>query len=326
MKAVLRLIILIGIFNNPSSVMADWYSREEPIMGTRVFVQLWSDDSVLATGLMQQVMAEMERINQLMSPYKQNSELAQINDLAAQKPVVVSTELFNLIVKANHYSDVSDGAFDITFASLGHRFNYREHLKPDEQSRVEATGLIDYRQLRLDPKHSTIAFGKPGMRVDLGGIAKGYAVDNAIAILRQAGIQHAIITAGGDSRLLGDHRGRPWMLGIKHPRGEESVITLPLDDCAISTSGDYERYFEEDGKRFHHIIDPAKGESAHEILSATVLATQSVDADALSTTIFVLGPKKGLELVNSLAGISAILIDKTGKVLYSNDLVDPTMQ
>ena len=115
------------------------------------------------------------------------------------------------------------------------------------------------------------------------------------------------------------------MLGIKHPRGEEHVITLPLSDSAISTSGDYERFFEEGGVRFHHIIDPAKGDSARELLSVTVLAEHSVDADALSTTLFVLGPQKGLKLVNSLAGVSAILIDRTGKVRYSTDLVDPTM-
>jgi thiamine biosynthesis lipoprotein len=295
-------------------------------MGTRVYVQLWHEDAAEAKQLMRRVMVEMERINQLMSPYKDHSELSRINQLAAKQPVAISAELYRLIEKANYYSEVSAGAFDITFASLGHRFNYREHRKPDEQSRIEATSLIDYRQLKLNQQASTIAFGKPGMRIDLGGIAKGYAVDNAIELLRRAGVTHAIVTAGGDSRLLGDHRGRPWMLGIKHPRGSESIITLPLDDSAISTSGDYERYFEEDGRRFHHIIDPAKGESASGVLSATILAKHSVDADALSTTVFILGPEKGLALVNSLAGISAILIDNNGKVFYSNDLVDPTMQ
>lgn len=309
----------------PGTVQAEWFSREEAIMGTRVFVELWSEDSVRAADLMQQVMTEMERINLLMSPYKEASELAQVNARAASGPVTISREMFDLIVKANHYSDISGGAFDITFASLGHRFNYREHIKPDEASRREGQSLIDYHHLQLDPVRSTIAFSKAGTRIDLGGIAKGHAVDNCIALLREAGVQHAIVTAGGDSRLLGDHMGRPWMLGIKHPRGDKSVITLPLENTAISTSGDYERYFVEDGVRYHHIIDPAKGESAHDLLSVTILADHSVDADALSTTVFVLGPQKGLDLVNSLAGISAILITKSGKVRYSNDLEDPTM-
>ncbi|AUM14821.1 hypothetical protein Kalk_02810 [Ketobacter alkanivorans] len=294
-------------------------------MGTRVFVELWQDDPQQAQVLMQRVMDEMERINQLMSPYIDTAELARINREAADHPVSVSTELFKLIQKSNYYSQVSGGAFDITFASLGHRFDYRNRVRPDEAQQKAAAALIDYRQLKLNAAEQTIAFAKPGMRIDLGGIAKGYAVDNAVAILQQAGVNNAVVTAGGDSRLIGDHRGRPWMLGIKHPRGEEHVITVPLSNAAISTSGDYERYFDADGVRFHHIIDPAQGDSARELLSVSILANQSIDADALSTTVFVLGPEKGMKLVNSLAGISAILIDRTGKVSYSNDLIDPTM-
>lgn len=304
---------------------AEWYSREEPIMGTRVFVELWQDDPHQAKQLMQQVMDEMERINQLMSPYIETSELSRLNRDAADHPVKISDELFQLIRKGNYYSDLSDGAFDITFASLGHRFDYRNHVKPNAEEQKAAAALIDYHHLVLNAADSSVAFEKAGMRIDLGGIAKGYAVDNAVAILQAAGVTHAIVTAGGDSRLIGDHQGRPWMLGIKHPRGEESVITLPLADSAVSTSGDYERYFIEDGVRFHHIIDPAKGDSARELLSVTILADHSIDADALSTTVFVLGPQKGLKLVNSLAGVSAILIDRTGKVAYSADLVDPTV-
>ena len=324
MAKLLLGIILLSTF--PHAVLADWFSRKEPIMGTRVFVEIWHDDPQKAALLMQQVMDEMERINSLMSPYKETSELARVNRDAGAAPVKISRELFDLIVKANHYSDISGGAFDITFASVGHKFDYRNHIRPTPEEQQEAAELIDYQHLLLDQEALTIAFAKPGMRIDLGGIAKGYAVDNAVALLKAAGVTNAIVTAGGDSRLIGDHRGRPWMLGIKHPRGDEHVIRLPLSDSAVSTSGDYERFFIDGGVRFHHIIDPSKGDSAREMLSATILADHSVDADALSTTVFVLGSEKGLKLVNSLAGISAILIDKTGKVHYSNDLVDPTMQ
>lgn len=320
---LLSLLLLLTLGMQASH--AEWFSRKEPIMGTRVFVEIWQEDADQAQVLLQQAMDEMERINLLMSPYKETSELARVNRDAALAPVHISQELFNLIQKANHYSDISGGAFDITFASVGHKFDYRKHIRPSEAEQKAAAELIDYRHLLLEPKDLTIGFTKPGMRIDLGGIAKGYAVDNVVALLKAAGVSNGIVTAGGDSRLIGDHRGRPWMLGVKHPRGEEHVITLPLADSAISTSGDYERYFEEDGVRFHHIIDPAKGESADELLSVTILADHSVDADALSTTVFVLGPEKGLKLVNSLAGISAILIDRTGKVHYSDDLVDPTM-
>lgn len=305
-------------------LQAEWYQRTDAIMGTRIYVELWHDDAAAATRLMQAVMDEMHRIDQLMSPYKASAQLAIVNRDAASHPVAVTPELFDLIVKSNHFSELSDGAFDITFASLGHRFDYRQHHKPDAQQRQQAAALIDYKALQLDASSHTVFFPKAGMRIDLGGIAKGYAVDNGIRILQQAGVRHGIVTAGGDSRLIGDHRGRPWMMGIKHPRGESHVISLPLENVAISTSGDYERYFEADGVRYHHIIDPKKGDSAREVVSATLIADDATTSDALSTTVFVLGVKKGLELVNRMQNVSAILIDNKGKIHYSADLAPPT--
>lgn len=304
-------------------VHADWYERTEAVMGTRIYVQLWQDDAARAQQLMQQVIDEMHRIDHLMSPYKPDAQLAIVNRDAAQHPVAVTPELFDLIVLSNHYADLSGGAFDITFASLGHAYNYREHVRPDAKHQREAAALIDYKSLQLDSHKHTVAFPRQGMKLDLGGIAKGYAVDNAISLLKNAGVAHAIVTAGGDSRLLGDHRGRPWLMGIKHPRGEQHVVSLPLSDVAISTSGDYERYFEADGVRYHHIIDPKKGDSAREVVSATIIANTATESDALSTTIFILGVEKGLNLVNGMTGVSAILIDRTGKIHYSADLAPP---
>lgn len=294
-------------------------------MGTRVYVELWwAGDKSRAEQLLDQVMEEMERINRLMSPWVEQSELYRINDQAASGPVKVSDEMFSLLQRSRKYSDISGGAFDITFASLGHEFDYRKGVKPTASQWEKAAALINYRDLILDGKQHTVEYQKPGMRIDLGGIAKGYAVDNAISLLQRAGVNHAIVTAGGDSRILGDHNGRPWMLGIHNPRGEGHVITLPLETVAISTSGDYERYFEADGVRYHHIIDPKKGASASGLMSASVLADYSVDADALSTTLFVLGTEQALRLANSMEGVSAILIDRSGKVFYSDDLVDPS--
>lgn len=295
-------------------------------MGTRIYAQIWHQDSVKAQQLLQSVMDEMERINQLMSPYIPASEVAQINQASPLKPIVISSELFLVIQQANEFSELTNGAFDITFASLGYQFDYRNKVKPEESLRKAATELINYQGLKLNKANRSVVISKQGMRIDLGGIAKGYVVDNCIRLLKQAGVKHAIVTAGGDSRLIGDRRGRPWMLGIKHPRGDKHVITLPLESVAISTSGDYERFFEEDGVRYHHIIDPSKGKSAKQVISTTILADNSIEADALSTSIFVMGVDKGLDLVNSLSGISAILIDKRGKVHYSSDLADPTMQ
>ena len=163
------------------------------------------------------------------------------------------------------------------------------------------------------------------MRIDLGGFAKGYAVDNATRILRALGIRHAMVSAGGDSRVIGDKRGRPWTIGIRDPRGgaADVVAVLPLEDTSISTSGDYERYFDAGGERFHHLIDPATGRSPASVRSVTVLAEDGLTSEALSKAVFVLGTARGLALIDSFPGVDAIVVDAAGALHYSAGLVSP---
>lgn len=317
------VIMSLVLGSIPVVAGADWVRREAPIMGTRIAVEVWADQAAVGERAVASVLAEMERINALMSPYIDSSELSRINAAAGSHGVVVSSELFSLIRRAIEFGKMSDGAFDITYASVGHLYQYRDHKKPSPAQREKAVTLVDYRLIKLDFGERRVELPRAGMKIDLGGIAKGHAVDNAIRLLKKAGIAHAIVTAGGDSRVLGDHRGRPWVLGVKHPRGEGSILRLPLSDVAISTSGDYERYFEVDGRRYHHIIDPSSGDSSRRLLSATVIADDSTTADALSTTLFVMGPKAGLALINQLPNISCVLVKPSGKVVYSNDLVAP---
>ena len=302
---------------------AEWYSREEAIMGTAVRVELWHDDATAARAALSAVMDEMHRIDVLMSPYKPESELSRINREAAQKPVVISREMFDLILRSIEFSKLSGGAFDITFSSVGYLYDYREHVKPTDEQIAKALPGINYRHLQLDAKGRTIRYARPGVRIDLGGIAKGYAVDNCIAILKGRGITNAIVTAGGDSRLLGDRRGRPWNVGIRDPRqrGEVAAV-LPLADVAISTSGDYERYFEEDGVRHHHIINPRTGKSATGVRSVTIIGPDGITTEGLTKSVFVKGPKEGMRLIESLKGIDAIIIDDAGHMLYSPGLRD----
>jgi len=173
----------------------------------------------------------------------------------------------------------------------------------------------------LDPKRRTVRFAQPGVRIDLGGIAKGYAVDCGIELLRQRGYTHALVNAGGDSRVIGDRLGRPWVVGIRHPDHPDQVITrVPLTDSAFSTSGDYERYFDEDGVRYHHIIDPRTGHSASKVRSATVIAPTATRTDGLSKTAFVLGPEEALRIYNALEDVDAILVAPDGRVLYTKGL------
>ncbi|MFQ5643000.1 MAG: FAD:protein FMN transferase [Thiogranum sp.] len=300
---------------------AGWLHEDADIMGTRITVELFHPDPAIARQGIAAVLEEMRRIDSGMSPYIASSELALLNAGAQRRAFGISDELFALIQRAQHFSRLTDGAFDITFASVGFLYDYRNRVKPDGTRRQEAATLIDYRRLVLDRAGHTVTFSTPGMRVDLGGIAKGYAVDRSIRLLQELGIGQALVTAGGDSRMIGDRWGRPWTIGIRDPRDAgKMVAVIPLMDVAVSTSGDYQRYFEEDGVRYHHIIDPQSGDSARELRSVTVIGPDATTTDALSTSVFVLGTEAGLALINRLQDIDAILVDRYGRMHYSDEL------
>lgn len=324
------LIVSLCVLANAAH--SEWHSDQQGIMGTDINVQLWHEDARIGKQAVAAVMEEMRRIDRTLSPYIDSSELANTNLLAAQKPVTLSPEFTMLIDKSLYFSQVTGGAFDITFASIGQHYDYRDKKKPSTKLSESLKGAIDYHHLQFNKKTRTLSFKHPDVKIDLGGIAKGYAVDQAIEIAKSLGVKHASIGAGGDTRLLGDRRGRPWILGVKNPRidegddrGKPSVLTLPLSNVAISTSGDYERFFIDPttGERIHHIINPKTGRSASGIISASVLGPNSIDTDALSTSVFVLGVKRGLALINRLNGFDCVIIDEFGKVHYSQGLAPP---
>jgi thiamine biosynthesis lipoprotein len=304
---------------------AEWMSRvEDGIMGTRIAIELWADDHAQGEAAIEAVLGEMRRVDLAMSTYKPTSELSIVNATAAAKPVVITPELFDLLTTALEYSRITDGAFDITYASVGYLYDFRRHVRPSEAQIEAALPGINYRHVMLDPKARTVRFSQPGVRVDLGGIGKGHAVDQGILILQGRGFKHALVTAGGDSRIIGDRFGKPWVVGIRHPdRKDEVIARIPLEDAAISTSGDYERYFDEDGVRYHHIIDPHTGQSASKVRSATIIGPTATRTDGLSKTAFVLGPERAIEIYNRLDDIDAILVAPDGKVLYTKGLQAP---
>src|SRR5215469_13182075 len=300
---------------------AEWLERTEAIMGARCYVELGAEDPDKGNEAIDAVMAELRRIDNLMSHYKPESELSQINAYANERPVQVDKELFDLIKLSTHYSQITEGAFDITYASVGYLYNYPLHVHPSEQQIKQALPAVNWRNMLLDEQHHTVRFEHPGMRIDLGGIGKGYAVDHGIDILKARGIQHALVTAGGDSRIIGDRMGRPWLVAIRHPDDPKKVVTrIPLSDSAVSTSGDYERYFDEGGVRYHHIIDPRTGHSASKVRSATVLGPTATQTDGMSKTAFVLGAEKALEIINRMPEYDAVFVLPDGRVLYSNGL------
>ena len=302
---------------------AEWVRRvTDGIMGTRITVELWSDDKDKAESAIDAVLDEMRHIDESMSTYKPTSEVSLVNAKAADGPMHIGRELFDLLVTAREYSVLTEGAFDITYASVGYMYDFRKHIRPSEEQIGKALPAVDYRHVLLDPRTQTVKFAQQGVRIDLGGIAKGYSVDCGIDVLKKLGYTRAFVGAGGDSRIIGDRFGKPWVVGIRDPRkGEGNVIArIPLVDAAISTSGDYERFFEENGVRYHHIIDPHTGHSASKVRSATVIGPYATRTDGLSKTAFVLGPDAALEIYNKLDDIDAIIVKLDGTVVYSKGM------
>jgi thiamine biosynthesis lipoprotein len=319
---MLRIALAVTLlFGFEAAARAEWYAREEAIMGTRIAVELAAADPAAAEQAIDAVIAEMHRIDVLMSVYKPDSQVSRVNREAAAGPVKVDPELAALVARALEFSEMSGGAFDITYASVGYLYDYRARQHPTDAQIQAALPGINWRHVVVDLPASTIRFTQPGVRIDLGGIAKGYAVDTSIAILRKLGITQATVTAGGDSRIIGDRDGRPWIVGIRHPDDKDRVIArIPLEDAAISTSGDYERFFDEDGVRYHHIIDPKTGKSPHGVRSVTIIAPTSTLAEGLTKSVFIMGPERGLALVEGKPDCDAVIVTAEGKVLYSKGL------
>ena len=313
------LLALAWLFTGAAS--AQWHTHAWTVMTTRAFVEFRVPEGASADAITQSVVDEFARINAVFSPWLESSELARVNRDAFAGAVPVSAEMFALFATAGDYTRLTAGAFDASFAAAGRLYDYRAGIAPgDAQLRAALPG-VGWRHVQLDAAARSVRYLHADTRVDFGGIAKGHAIDRAVALLRAQGVAHAWVALGGDSFALGERDGRPWQIGIRHPRQAGAApLMIPASDLAVSTSGDYERFFERDGERVHHILAPATGKPARGLVSVTILADSSTRADALSTGVFVLGRERGLQLVNRLGDVSAIVIDDHGKVHYSDDL------
>jgi len=319
-----RFLMFAGCLLWSVVATAEWYTNEQAIMGTVIRTELWSDDPLTAAEAIRLVNEEMHRIDRSMSTYKPDSEISRINRDAAKNPVTISAELLELIARGIEMSRLTHGAFDITYASVGQLYDFRAGVRPDEKQIAATLPAINYQFVELDLVERTVFFARQGVRIDLGGIAKGYAVERGAGILRAQGIAHGLVSAGGDSRVLGDRRGAPWIVGVRDPRNSDRVVArLPLIDEAISTSGDYERFFEEDGVRYHHIISPATGHSASEVRSVTIIGPDATMTDGLATSVFVMGVDNGLQLIDSLDDFEAVIVDQHGRLHRSGGFLPP---
>jgi thiamine biosynthesis lipoprotein len=330
------MLILIGIAAGTAAIALilsrgnsaeKLFSYQQLLMDTDVSLQLYSGSSREAEEVKEDLFKEMSRLELLLSCTESSSEVTIINRAAGEGPVQVGPETAEVIEKAIHYARLSEGAFDPTIGPLLDIWGFRgEANRVPEPVEIEAAAaLVDYSLMENDYAAGKVFLPSSGMALDLGGIAKGYIVDRGLELLARSGIGHALLNAGGDIGILGPKPdGSPWRIGVKHPRRDDELIAVIswLKKGAVVTSGDYERFFEEDGERYHHILDPRTGYPARNLLSATVVAPTAIEADALSTALFVMGPQRGLELVESLPGVEAILVTPQLELLISSGLQD----
>ena len=303
------------------------FDHHAPEMGTVLEIQIVlksEEEREAAKSAALKVQKEFERLEDLLSEWKEESAFARLNKSTAGRGVVFAAEAFELLERTLSWSRRSAGAFDPTFASLWGlwRFDSGDETRiPSAKEALQRAKLIDYRQVLLDAKSKTVKLGKTGMKLGLGGIAKGYAVDRSVAILRASGFTNFFIKAGGELFLSGKKGTRPWLVGVQDPRDSSHYFSmLALENSAFTTSGDYERFLIKDGTRFHHIIDPKTGYPARKCRGVSIVAPQAEDADALSTAVFVLGPVEGLKLVEELSGVEAVIVTAQGKVVLSSGL------
>jgi len=314
------LLLLFFPSNSPGQSLEERiFRRSRMIMGTSVEITVSQTDSQRAEIAMTAAFREVERIDLLMSHYRQASEVSQITRNAGIKETQVSPETLEVIERALYFSRLSGGAFDITIGPVFRLWNFREGKIPEEKSLQENLKKVDYRKIKVDRAKSSVYLESRGMELDLGAIAKGYAVDRASAALRKEGVENFLVNAGGDLKVSGAKGdGVPWTIGIRHPRlPSELIAKLRPAQAAVATSGDYEKFFSQGGERYHHILTPSTGLPAPECQSVTVMASSAMDADALATSVFVLGPKKGFALLEKFPDAHTIIVDRRGSVLLS---------
>ena len=298
-----------------------------PMMGTIVEVVVPAERSVHAAQI---VFETFQEVDAAMSEWREGSPLAAVNAGAGGPAVAIPAELVALLQAALELGQLTGGAFDVSWAALWGVWDFQADppTLPAASEVARRAALVDFRRVELDAGAGTVRLPVPGMKIGLGGIAKGHALDVAAGRLRAAGITDFQLSAGGQV-LAGGRRGAAaWVVGIRDPRGEasEAFARLPIDgpfaDMSVSTSGDYERFFELDGVRYHHLLDPRRGTPARGLRSATVICADATRADALSTAVFVMGADAGLALVEHLDGVEAVTVDASGQVGVSAGLRD----
>lgn len=299
-------------------------------MGSRFEITVIAKDLTEANSYIDIAVGEITRIEKLISSWDPASQTSEINRNAGIKPIKVDEELYNLIGRSVEISKLTEGAFDISFASMDKiwKFDGSMTQMPSEEAIKQSVAKIGYQNIILDPENFTVFLKLEGMKIGFGGIGKGYAADKAKKLLMEKGVSAGIINASGDMNTWGKQPdGEFWKVAITNPMDKNKAFALlPLKDNAVVTSGNYEKYVTFNGVRYTHIIDPRTGYPATGIISATVFAPKAEIADALATSIFVMGKDVGIDFINQLPKIECIVIDEKGEIFTSKNIEIETLK
>lgn len=319
-RSMLFAFIFLSLLSGCSRLKT--VQKTESIMGTDVTITVVAKSNSEGEAAIDAGMGELRRLDAMMSLYKDTSELTRVNLAAGKHPVAVSPEMIEIVERAKEISRLSRGVFDVTIGPLVVLWQMRlkENAVPTDAEIARARARVGYQNIIVDKKVSTLYLAKPNMIMDFGGM-KGYMADRAADTLKKRGVNDAVIAVAGDIWVLG-HRedGKPWSIGVQHPREKDKILcVLELSDKYITTSGDYERFVIREKKRYHHIIDPRTGKPSKGVISATLIGDKGAIVDPLAKVPFILGPDEGMKVVQKL-GIEAIIVDDQGKVFMTDGI------
>jgi thiamine biosynthesis lipoprotein len=327
---VLCSIVLVacsGVGTSDSTTDHLIVERSRLSMGSEVRITASVSRESDALRAFEKVFDEFDRLDRLLSVWHADSDVSRINAAAGVEPVKVTAETLELLRTAKQVGEWTGGKFDVTFGALSGLWKF-DHDQDNQIPRTVDVHArlpdVDFRSIELNVERGTVFLPRPRMRLHLGGIGKGHAVDRSAAILRADGVTDFLIQAGGDLYAGGARSDRPWRASIRDPRGpaDRSVAAMNVRDETFSTSGDYERYFIRDGRRYHHILDPDTGEPARGCRSVTIVARHATLADALSTGVFVLGPQAGMALIEKLPDVEGVIVTDSNMVMVSSGLTE----
>ncbi len=326
----MKKLLIIVLSALPVLVAAnEKYTRTLALMGSRFDITVVAENEKQGESFIDMAVEEISRIEKMISSWDTLSQTSAVVRNAGIQPVKVDRELFDLITRAIKISELTSGAFDISYASMDRIWKYDGSMKelPSDEQVAQSVRKVGYKNILLDPENQTVFLKLTGMKIGFGAIGKGYAADKAKQLLIAKGVEAGIINASGDLTTWGHQPdGSPWMVGITNPLNKDKVFSwFPLDNNSVVTSGNYEKFVELNGKRYSHIIDPRTGWPVSGLTSVTIFAPKAELADALATSVFVMGRETGIDFINQLPGVECVIVDENGKIFQSEHIkLNPT--